>query len=543
MIEKKRSRVLAIGIDAAEPSVVRQLIDRNEMPALKSLLDGGKWLRVTSPAHVGSGSVWPTFMTGEEPATHGVYGEWCWQPQAMSLVRYDGNNLLPFWKALSQKGMSIGILDVPFATPVGLTEGFEILEWGAHDTLGGRLQAGPAEVAKFLTEQIDPHPWSSDRHDNASPNDLKELERLSASCLQGVRIRGDLAKALLTKVHPNLALVVFPEIHHSAHHLWHTDESDTHFHSGPAPNDGHKPKPSSRPIYLELDKQIAALVKISGSDAATMVFSLHGMRSSAGIAAFLQPLLCESGFARLADWKAQSWTARALSLLAEVKRHTPEGVKKLYYKKLPRSATHQLARPTMMPAYDWSHTRAFSLPTDQHGWIRINLKGREALGLVSDEEYDDTCRQVEDLLRGLTMEDGRRLVRDVIRTTANVEEARSFRLPDMIVHWEDASFRSPTPIKGSAVEVKMIGKKFTGQHAPDGFCILKGGNDLYENDTLAAKDMHLLITRLLGRETFGDNSLECADPSALWSDATCHILARENGRGWYAAPGRRGTKR
>jgi predicted AlkP superfamily phosphohydrolase/phosphomutase len=246
-----------------------------------------------------------------------------------------------------------------------------------------------------------------------------------------------------------------------------------------------------------VDKQVAALVEIIGSDATTMVFSLHGMRSSAGVPAFLQPLLCESGFARLAEWKVQSWTERALSILSAGKRHTPESVKKLYYKTLPRSATHQLARPTMMPIYDWSHTRAFSLPTDQHGWIRINLQGREAEGVVSHEEYDDMCRQVEDLLWGLTMEDGRRLVRRVTRTAANFEEASSLRLPDIVVHWEDASFRSPTRIKGSAVEVKMIGRKFTGQHAPDGFCILKGGNDLYENDVLAAKDMHILITKSL----------------------------------------------
>ena len=508
MTEKNGSCVLAIGVDAAEPSLVRQLIDRNQMPALKSLLEGGKWLRIKSPAHIGSGSVWPTFITGEEPARHGVYGEWCWQPETMSLVRYDGRNLLPFWKALSQEGISVGILDVPFGTPVGLTEGFEILEWGAHDTLECRMQAGPAKVAEFLTHQPEPHPLSSDRHDNASPNDHKELERLSASCLQGVRLRGDLAKALLTKTHPNLALIVFPEIHHSAHHLWHTDESDSHFHAGLKSTEGFSPKPSLREIYQEVDKQIAAILEIMESDTTTMVFSLHGMRSSAGVPAFLQPLLCESGFARLAEWKVQSWTERTLSLLAAGKRHTPESVKDFYYKTLPRSATHQLARPTMMPTYDWSHTRAFSLPTDQHGWIRINLQGREARGVVSHEDYDKTCRQVEDLLWGLTMEDGRRLVRHVTRTAANFEEASSLRLPDIVVHWEDASFRSPTRIKGSAVEVKMIGRKFTGQHAPDGFCILKGGNDLYENATLSAKDMHLLMIRLLGRETFSDSLYE-----------------------------------
>ena len=77
------SRVLAIGIDAAEANFVRQLIDLGELPALKSLLadeKSGKWLTVRSPAHIGSGAVWPTFMTAEEPNAHGMYSEWSWRP-------------------------------------------------------------------------------------------------------------------------------------------------------------------------------------------------------------------------------------------------------------------------------------------------------------------------------------------------------------------------------------------------------------------------------------------------------------------------------
>ena len=123
-------RVLAIGLDATEPALIRRLIGQDEMPALKSLLAEGRWMRVQSPAHIGSGTVWPTFMTGKEPSAHGVYGEWCWQPETMSLFRFDGRNLKPFWKTLSEKGISVGVLDPPFARFVGVTEGFEIIDWG-----------------------------------------------------------------------------------------------------------------------------------------------------------------------------------------------------------------------------------------------------------------------------------------------------------------------------------------------------------------------------------------------------------------------------
>ncbi len=112
-----------------------------------------------------------------------------------------------------------------------------------------------------------------------------------------------------------------------------------------------------------------------------------------GIPGFLSPLLCEKGFARLASWNSQTWTERAVALMAAGKRRSP-GARKLYYRTMPPTATQRLARPTMMPAYDWTQTRAFSLPSDQHGWIRINLKGREAAGMVSLAEYENLGRNL-----------------------------------------------------------------------------------------------------------------------------------------------------
>ncbi len=80
-------KVLAFAVDAAEPILVRRMIEQNEMPTLKSLLSEGRWMSVKSPADIGSGSVWPSFLTGEGPTVHGVYGEWCWEPDLMGIQR------------------------------------------------------------------------------------------------------------------------------------------------------------------------------------------------------------------------------------------------------------------------------------------------------------------------------------------------------------------------------------------------------------------------------------------------------------------------
>ena len=228
-----------------------------------------------------------------------------------------------------------------------------------------------------------------------------------------------------------------------------------------------------------------------------MVFALHGMRPALGFPAFLGPLLCERGFSRLASWSSQSWTKRGLSLLAATKRHTPEELKKLYYRLTPTATTHKLARPTMLPVYDWENTRAFSLPTDQYGWIRVNLVGREAQGSIPLDRYDDTCGQLEKLLLGLANEEGQSLVQDVTRTATGAGSALSNPLPDLVVHWQDAAFASPLKIKDSKVQVEPVGKKSTGQHASEGFCIYRGDDDWGPDAVVAAKELGRLMTASL----------------------------------------------
>jgi predicted AlkP superfamily phosphohydrolase/phosphomutase len=499
MMQNEGRYVLAIGVDAAEPSLVRELMERGEMPVLKSLSDAGVWLRVESPAYVGSGSVWPTFITGSAPAEHGTYGEWCWRPDAMGLERYHGRGLRPFWEALVREGSTVGVLDVPFMPLLGLTKGFEISEWGAHDVLDGRMNFSPGEIERFVANGSTPHPLSLDRLDTAGADDYEALKRLSAGCLEGVRLRGELMERLLRETRPRFAQVVFTEVHHSAHHLWHTVAPGHRFYDGV--RECVRPvAPTLEDIYREVDRQTGRLIAAAPEGALVMVFSLHGMQPTRGIPSFLGPLLCESGFARLADWGTQTWRERAVSVMAACKRRTPSRLKRLYYRTLPQAATQRLAQPTMMPAYDWARTRAFALPTDQHGWVRINLAGREALGVVPPERYEETCREVEAMLRALVNEDGSPLAREVIRTAGRAEDALRLSLPDLIVHWHDSAYETPLKIRGRSTQAPPVGLKFTGQHALDGFCIIRGHGAAHAADTIRVEEMHRRILEHLAGE-------------------------------------------
>jgi len=493
MAQVNNISVLAIAVDAAEPTFIRHLMDRGELPKLKSLLDGGKWLRVKSPAHLGSGSVWPTFIAGQSPIVHGVYGEWLWDPTLMSVIRYDGKRVTPFWKNLVEHGVSVGVLDIPFMPLVGVSKGFEISEWGAHDIVDAATRFAPVSIANTVA-QHSPHPLQT-RLEISGPADNRGLEQVGNICVDGIATRGKLTRALLAETQPQLALIGFSELHHSAHYLWHQVEPDHLTYRDAGMRSFMNTRPTMSDIYRELDRQVGELVEMVGPETSIMVFSLHGMRPAFGIPSFLTSWLREQGFCRLNDWRDQSWGGRVRSSFATLKRHTPVSLKKIYYTMLPRDVTYRLALTTIMPGYDWVNTRAFALPTDQHGWIRVNLIGREAGGTVPAVNYDDTCNELERALSGLRSDRGEPLVDKVIRTASSVDEAMERLLPDLVVNWSDAVFASTLGIAGSSVEGEAIGKKYVAQHSIEGFCILRSASVVANSDSVRAEDLHLLIAQ------------------------------------------------
>lgn len=151
----------------------------------------------------------------------------------------------------------------------------------------------------------------------------------------------------------------------------------------------------------------------------------------------------------------------------------------------------------MLPAYDWSKTRAFSLPTDQYGWIRFNLIGRESQGVVHPDKYDELCAKLRHMLLSLASEDGELLVQEVRQTAADAAAAHVNPLPDLVVHWRDAAFSSSLRFKGSKVQAQMVSKKSTGQHTTPGFCIYRGNGECGRGGFVDAKDLSKLMAASL----------------------------------------------
>lgn len=86
---------------------------------------------------------------------------------------------------------------------------------------------------------------------------------------------------------------------------------------------------------------------------------------------------------------------------------------------------------------DWRWTRAFCLPSDFNGAIRINLKSREPEGLVEPgAEYESLCNELtKELSQLINIDTGKKAVCEVLRVDQIHEGEYIDELPDIIVVW------------------------------------------------------------------------------------------------------------
>jgi predicted AlkP superfamily phosphohydrolase/phosphomutase len=488
-----------VGIDAAEPTLVRELIDRGELPTLAGLIDRGRWALVDSRGDIGSGAVWPTFFTGTQPNEHEMYSGWVWRPGRMQCTAPDeGGRLTPFWKRLVDRGDSVGMLDVPWAPMVGVTRGFEVSEWGPHDLVDAKTRSAPARATRTVARSPR-HPFYGVPTGPGAADDRKSKQRLSSACVEGARLRGSLAAELISEIRPALGIVVFAEVHHTTHQLWHMVAPQDPLYADIDLGDQWELEPNLVDVYREVDRQIGRILDAAGDETAVMAFSLHGMKPGLGVPLIQDTLLEALGFSARSSWRGLTWRGRGAAMFNAAKRRAPERLRSLYNSWTSPGTRRLVAQPTIVPPHDWSRTRAFSLPTDQRGFIRVNLAGREAKGFVPERDYLAMCDEVEAAVRAARSADGEPLVRSVLRP-AEESGAPPEQLPDLVVEWDDAAFASPlTVVAGStAFEAHSIRPDMTGQHAPHGFCILDERlADGSVGEVVAGTDLHRLLLSAL----------------------------------------------
>jgi predicted AlkP superfamily phosphohydrolase/phosphomutase len=221
-------------------------------------------------------------------------------------------------------------------------------------------------------------------------------------------------------------------------------------------------------FFCFLDEKIGLLTAAAGDSTGTIVVSDHGfgpLRKTV----LLNKWLCQKRYLSL---KRRTRTLLALFMLKSMKKLDPFKIRRVLLSKNKRV---RWSTGLMDYMIDWERTKAFSVGTKGYGGIFVNLKGRERLGLVTEDQFSQLCRQLEqELLNIRDPQTSGRIVRRVYFPQDIYGHNISDGCPDLILEPEEGYAFGRDLDKRASVLENRFGRSEVGTHAKEGICVFSG---------------------------------------------------------------------
>jgi hypothetical protein len=273
--------------------------------------------------------------------------------------------------------------------------------------------------------------------------------------------------AAVQEIRPDLLVVGLPAVHIGGHQFWNASL----VLPDARPDLGAELRATLRRIYIEADAAIGRIVGSLPAGADIIVFSGLGM----GPETSRQDVLGSMLGAVLDSRGGRGRSGGAWDFRGGI----PTSLRARVADVLPDRAATSLASALELRGVDWSRTRAFVLPSDTIGYIRLNVRGRESKGVVQPEDVDAVIEEIQAGLGGFTLPSGATVITTVERTTEVFPEGpESALLPDLVVHWCAEPARPREVLSSRAfgtVQRKGVGSGRSGNHTADAWALVVPG--------------------------------------------------------------------
>jgi len=490
-------KVLVIGLELGDGQLLRSWAEAGLLPNVRRLLDTGTWGWLETTAEDLHISAWPSIYTGAEPGEHGVYFTFQPAPGRQGYQRFHPGiyGRPTVWKLLDAAGRRCIVFDAPYSHAEDGFRGVFIQDWGtwAHYL---RTASVPADVLGSLEQACGRYPLGYEANDlGMMPLDPAEMSRRIG---EAAVAKSAATVWLMRSREWDFLFSVFGETHVAGHYCWSAALTG---------NASDRDSPMFL-AYQALDRAIGTIV--DAAPAGTTVLLVSGDRCGPNFAGWhlLPELLERLGYAgaSAADGAGDGSGdnvprgSKRLDPVKALRDLLPKEFRKNLARKLPTALRDRLAQRVDTADIDWSRTRAYCLPTDLEGCIRINLKGREPQGIVEPGAEYQTA--LDDLAAGLLElrdpQTGAAIVRKVLRTDDAFPGERRDLLPDLIVQWQ-----AECPIDAAASpRVGLVSQPSPdprpGTHRGPGF-VLAAGPGIAAGGTLDAGHIMDLAPTLLAR--------------------------------------------
>jgi len=467
-------RMVVLAIDGIDWFLMNQWAAEGRMPVLRQVLAESQVLRLGEANRPLPGSVWTDIATGTSAATHGYLYEEEIRAGSYEWHRVDASRVaVPrFYQSLSDSGVRCAVADFPVDQPIDHFNGVQIVDWGT-EFKRWRFETRPPALAAQLIKTYGAHPLTNHR----TGSELRDLLDLRHKLSAGIDIKRRFAADLLDQRGHDFVFCNFSEVHKAGHFFW-------RFHDRAHPGfTAAEPGlvDSLRALYEETDAAIGSVLTHLTDQDDLMVMTDRGMYAEYRGDHLVDPILMQLDLAvprgrRPGGVEKPSLRSRLLG-----GSNARKGYRYISQKMMPsfvKNALLPMHRAVIgaPPPLDWKKTRVFKLPTVGNSYLRVNLLGRDASGIVTPgAEYEALIADLTAKFSALiNPETGERAVENIYYPALHYRGPKAADLPDVAIFWN-----SNAPINAlESGDIKLVaglqpGPR-SGNHRPDGFALFRG---------------------------------------------------------------------
>lgn len=487
-------RVVLLGIDAGDASLIRAWMARGLLPNLATLAKRGCFARTTGPELLFEHGAWISLFSGVSRSEHGFH--FFRQPVRASyhleLVSGAQLNVAPLWVSLPSSIRSL-IIDAPDIPPLSGVSGRQLAEWATHSHYPPiPLRASSPSLLQQAARLTGAREVIAEEISASISRDREIVSKLVAR----VARKGALIRGLMASEPAELVVGVFAESHTGGHQAWEYRRDAR----GDGPRDDSVLATGLLEIYQAIDREVGQIIDTVPSSTTVMVVGSIGLRSQ-----YPTEELAENVCRVLGYQHAPTATAApSLSPLSWLRRLLPQSVRTLMSRALPLERRAQLESDKFVGATDWQRTRAYAMPGYYNSAIRLNLKGREPQGIVAPEDASALCDQIaKDFLALRHSTTNEPVVERVVRVRDDdvYGPDAHHALPDLLVIWRE--HEAPIlSVRHGDVEIRQSPHAFHrgSDHSTEGFVIAGGGDIVARGEVSEVSPLAIApsVLRVLG---------------------------------------------
>jgi predicted AlkP superfamily phosphohydrolase/phosphomutase len=454
--------------DASSVDLIERMLVDGRLPTLSALRKRGTLGPLEASSSSYEGAIYPELYTGVDVGDHALYSAFSWSPQHQRARPWLAvPKPAAVWERLARAGRRSLVIDPYQGWPGTDGEGLWVSGWQFQNRMVLPRWSVPHDAFGALMRDLGPPPAAETVFGRPSPSTLLALRR---AFMEAPARTAALVERALARETFDFAWITFSCVHLAGHYLW---DRALVAHVPLEPETRTLLDEAVADVYAATDAALGRIVEALPAGTDLVVFSPDGMGPNTSRSDLLPGMLA----AILDDGADGGGTGAALW---RWRATIPMAWRAAAARMLPEATVHSITAWLQTASIDWARTRAFALPGDCHGFVRLNLRGRERDGIVDPGEAEPLLDRIADGLATFCDPDGSPAVDAVERTPDAIRRgAAAHLLPDLVVRWTarpTATLSAVASPRFGRVARHGAGPGLAGNHTEGAWSLLVAGS-------------------------------------------------------------------